>query len=547
MNSEILWSNLKNNRLSNSERTISSLFELNTNRAVEYTIESDNLYFDYSKTSIDNDALDLLFRLVDAQNVFHQRDEMFAGSRINTTENRPVLHVATRDPYGDSLFIDGDDVRCDIKLSYEKAKEFASSLRCGTFRTGTNRKFTDIVNVGIGGSDLGPAMIIRALTNYHDGPSIHFLSNIDGSSFTDVVASLDPDTTLFILASKSFSTDETMSNAKTITSWLKDKNYCDTSHNFVAITSASDKAHEFGIKTDLIFEFGEWIGGRYSIWSSIGLPVMIAIGPDLFDKFHAGGRSMDHHFRNCNLTENLPVLLALVGIWHNQICGYSTRAVVPYEQRLELLPAYLQQLEMESNGKSKTHLGSVLKQKSVPVVWGGTGTNSQHSFFQMLHQGTQTVPCEFLLGAMGDDAQLDDHHRKLIANCVAQSEALMEGRSKDKTRSILKLNGISDDEIDRYVHHRQFDGNRPSTTLIYPKLTPFVLGQLIALYEHRVFVEGAILGINSFDQWGVELGKSLAKDLEPLVSDPDNSSITASLSTRCIIHKIAQYRKNNIK
>jgi glucose-6-phosphate isomerase len=392
---------------------------------------------------------------------------------------------------------------------------FAADVRSGRFR-GQGGRITDIVNIGIGGSDLGPAMACLALAPFADGPRAHFVSNVDGAHVHDVLKGLAPETTLVIVASKTFTTIETMTNAETARRWMAGR-VADAGAQFAAVSTATDRTAAFGIDGARVFGFEDWVGGRYSMWGPIGLSLMIAIGPENFGQFLKGGAAMDAHFRETPFADNLPVLLALVGLWHNQIEGHATRAVLPYDQRLSRLPAYLQQLEMESNGKRVAMDGTDLALHSGPVVWGEPGTNGQHAFYQLIHQGTRIVPCEFLLAREGHEPDLAHQHRLLMANCLAQSEALMRGRSLDEARAIMAKKGLAGAELERQARHRVFPGNRPSTTLLYPKLTPFVLGQIIALYEHRVFVEGVILGINSYDQWGVELGKELALALQPVL------------------------------
>ncbi|MFV0360281.1 glucose-6-phosphate isomerase, partial [Tropicimonas sp.] len=382
---------------------------------------------------------------------------------------------------------------------------------------GEGGNITDVVNIGIGGSDLGPAMATLALAPYHDGPRCHFVSNVDSANISDVLGPLDPRTTLVIVASKTFTTIETMTNARVARERMEGK-VGNPAGQFAALSSNLDLTAAFGIDASRVFGFADWVGGRYSMWGPIGLSVMIAVGGPAFRAFLRGGEAMDRHFRAAGLRENLPVLLALVGIWHHQVCGYPTRAVLPYEQRLIRLPAYLQQLEMESNGKRVSMDGADLEVMSGPVVWGEPGTNGQHAFYQLIHQGTGVVPCEFMFGAEGHEKDLSYMHRLLVANCLAQSEALLRGRSLSEATAIMAARGLTGAELERQARHRVFPGNRPSTTLAYPLLTPEVLGQIVALYEHRVFVEGVILGINSFDQWGVELGKELAKALEPVLA-----------------------------
>jgi glucose-6-phosphate isomerase len=406
-----------------------------------------------------------------------------------------------------------------VRHTLDRMQAFADALRSGRIK-GQGGTITDVVNIGIGGSDLGPAMAVLALSPYHDGPRCHFVSNVDGAHVADTLKGLDPARTLVIVASKTFTTIETMTNARTARDWMA-SGVADPGAQFVALSSAIDKAAAFGIAADRVFGFEDWVGGRYSMWGPIGLSLMLAIGPARFREMLAGAAAMDAHFRQAPLAENLPVLLALTGIWHRQVLGHASRAVLPYDQRLSRLPAYLQQLEMESNGKRVAMDGRDLARPSGPVVWGEPGTNGQHAFYQLIHQGTDVVPCEFLIAARGHEPELAHQHRLLIANCLAQSEALMRGRSLDEARAMMAAKGLSGAELERQARHRVFPGNRPSVTLAYDMLTPRRLGQIVALYEHRVFVEGVILGINSFDQWGVELGKELATALQPLLEGAD--------------------------
>jgi glucose-6-phosphate isomerase len=386
---------------------------------------------------------------------------------------------------------------------------FADGIRSGAIAATDGGKFTDIVNIGIGGSDLGPAMATLALAPYHDGPRAHFVSNVDGAHIHDTLQGLDPKRTLIIVASKTFTTVETMTNAKTALTWMRAALGEEAGSHFAAVSTALDKTAAFGIDPGRVFGFWDWVGGRYSVWGAVGLPLMIAVGPENFVAFLTGAYEMDQHFATAPLPQNMPVLLGLVGVWHRNFCGYPTRAVLPYDQRLLRLPAYLQQLDMESNGKSVTLDGSPVASATGPVVWGEPGTNGQHAFYQLLHQGTNVVPCEFMVAAVGHEPALEYHHELLLANCLAQSEALMKGRTLEEA-----LATVSDPAL---APHKVFPGNRPSTTLVYTMLDPGTLGRLIALYEHRVFVEGVIWGINSFDQWGVELGKELATALLPMV------------------------------
>ncbi|MFO1166029.1 MAG: glucose-6-phosphate isomerase [Paracoccus sp. (in: a-proteobacteria)] len=507
-----IWTRLRDHRKSQGDLRIETLFRDDGTRAETCATHADGLVLDWSKTLIDEGALRLLLEL--AAPVPARRDAMFAGQRINETEDRAVLHTALRN-LGDSVVVDGHDVMPEVRRTHQRMADFAEDLRAGRF-TGQGGRITDVVNIGIGGSDLGPAMAARALSPYHDGPRVHFVSNVDGADIADTLRDLNPETTLVIVASKTFTTIETMTNAQTARDWMARK-VANPAAQFAALSSAQDKTGAWGIDASRVFGFEDWVGGRYSMWGPIGLSLMIAIGPGNFDRFLAGGAAMDRHFRDAPLHKNLPVLLALVGIWHHQICGYATRAVLPYDNRLARLPAYLQQLEMESNGKGVAMDGQSLTLPSGPVVWGEPGTNGQHAFYQLIHQGTAVVPCEFILAARGHEPDLAHQHLLLVANCLAQSEALMRGRSLDEARALMQAKGLTGTELERQARHRVFPGNRPSTTLLITQLTPYTLGQIVALYEHRVFAEGAILGINSFDQWGVELGKELALKVAPLL------------------------------
>ncbi|WP_120500999.1 glucose-6-phosphate isomerase [Roseovarius sp. EL26] len=506
-----MWAELK--ALAGAD--ITGLFE-EKGRASDFAIHFDGLLFDYSKTSLTTEARQAICNLAAERGVEARREAMFSGAEINETERRAVLHTALRALSSAPIMLEGEDVLTDIRLGLAKMETFAEALRTGHYQ-GAGGQITDVVNIGIGGSHLGPEMAVKALLPYRDGPRCHFVSNADAADIHDTLAGLDPTRTLVIVASKSFTTVETMTNAQTARNWMAQA-VDDPASQFVALASAEDKTSAFGIPPERVFGFEDWVGGRYSIWGPIGLSLMLSIGPERFRAFLAGGEAMDLHFREAPLAQNMPVMLALVGLWHNQVCGYPTRAVLPYDQRLARLPAYLQQLEMESNGKGVTMDGTPVEGGSGPVVWGEPGTNGQHAFYQLIHQGTQVVPCEFMLAAEGHEPDLAHQHELLVANCLAQSEALMLGRSIETARRLMASKGFEGDELERQARHRVFKGNRPSTTLVYDKLTPRRLGQIIALYEHRVFVEGVILGINSFDQWGVELGKVLALELEPVLS-----------------------------
>jgi glucose-6-phosphate isomerase len=519
-----IWAELAEHGAAASHLSMRALFEGDADRFAALSRKLDDMLFDASRTTLTAPALDCLFRLARAAGVEQRRDAMLTGQPINLTEGRAVLHTALRNRSGRPVLVDGHDVMGDVQSVLDRLDAFAADVRSGRIAAADGQPFTDVVNIGIGGSDLGPAMAVLALAPYHDGPRAHFVSNIDGAHLSDTLRTLDPARTLFIVASKTFTTVETMTNASSARHWLVEAlGDGAVAAHFCAVSTALDKVAAFGIAPDRVFGFWDWVGGRYSIWSAVGLPLMLAIGPERFHHFLAGAHSMDEHFRTAPLEHNLPVWLALVGIWHRNACGHATRAVLPYDQRLSRLPAYLQQLDMESNGKRVQTDGTATLVSTGPVVWGEPGTNGQHAFMQLLHQGTAVVPAEFLLAAEGHEPDLAHHHAILCANALAQAEALMRGRTLDEARAQLSARGMADDEIERLAPHRVFPGNRPSTLLLYRKLDPFTLGRIIALYEHRVFVEAAIWGINAFDQWGVELGKELATGLQAVVEGRESA------------------------
>jgi glucose-6-phosphate isomerase len=432
------------------------------------------------------------------------------------------------------VMVDGRDVMSDVNAVLAAMGAFADKVRGGALAGATGKRFTDVVNIGIGGSDLGPAMATLALEPYRDGPRLHFVSNVDGAHFADIAKGLDPATTLFLIASKTFTTQETMTNAMTARGFIADAlgEQAVGSH-FAAISTAIPKVKAFGIAEDRIFGFWDWVGGRYSVWSAIGLPVMIAVGPKHFEAFLAGGHAMDEHFRNAPPERNMPLMMGLVAVWNRSVLGMATHAVLPYDQRLSRFAAHLQQVDMESNGKGVRLDGTRVEGATGPIVFGEPGTNGQHAFYQLIHQGTDVIPCDFIAAAQPHE-HLSDHHAKLLSNVLAQSEALMRGKTAEEARAELVAQGLSGAALEALVPHKVFPGNRPSTTILYRKLDPHTLGRLLALYEHAIFVQGAVWGINSFDQWGVELGKQLANELLPIVKgekpiDPGKDVSTAGL------------------
>lgn len=513
-----------------------ALFAADPGRFDAFSLTLNDLLLDYSKCAVDAQTIDLLVALARAANLEARRDAMLSGRPINITEGRAVLHTALRLPREASLVVDGEDIVPGIHRVLDAMAAFADELRAGIV--------TDVVNIGIGGSDLGPAMATLALAPYHDGPRLHFVSNVDGAHIADTLKNLDPKTTSFIVASKTFTTIETMTNAQTAKRWIADAlGEAAVSDHFAAVSTALDKVGAFGIREDRIFGFWDWVGGRYSLWSAIGLPIMLAVGPENFRSLLAGAHSIDRHFAKAPLAQNLPVMLGLIGWFQRVACRYPSRAIIPYDQRLARLPAYLQQLDMESNGKGVTVDGEPAATLTGPIVWGEPGTNGQHAFFQLIHQGTDIVPVEFLVAAEGHEPELKHQHDLLLANCLAQSEALMRGRTLEEARAQMLAKGMDATAVEKIAPHRVFTGNRPSVTILYRILDPFTLGRLIALYEHRVFVEAQLFEINAFDQWGVELGKELATGLLPIVEGKEGTAGRDG-STAGLIARIHALRGN---
>ncbi len=524
MDIDSIWKRLEEAGAAARTLSMRTLFAGDAGRFGRFSLTLDDMLLDVSKTKLTDSSVALLLELARAARVEAKRDAMFAGEPINLTEGRAVLHTALRNRSGRPVMVGGHDVMPDVRVVLDAMGSFCEGMRSGSIAAADGKPFTDVVNIGIGGSDLGPAMACLALAPYHDGPRTHFVSNIDGAHLNDTLKGLDPARTLFIVASKTFTTIETMTNAASARRWLvASLGEVAVGTHFCAVSTALDMVAAFGIAPDRVFGFWDWVGGRYSIWSAVGLPLMMAIGAERFGQFLSGADAMDSHFRTAPLEANLPVMLALVGIWHRNACGFPTRAVLPYDQHLSRLPAYLQQLDMESNGKGVTRGGAPVSRPTGPVIWGEPGTNGQHAFMQLLHQGSQPVPAEFLLAAEAHEPGLDEHHAILAANALAQAEALMKGRTLDEARAQLVAKGLPDAEVNRLAPHRVFPGNRPSTMLIYRRLDPFTLGRIIALYEHRVFVEAAIWDINAFDQWGVELGKELATGLQGVVEGKESA------------------------
>ena len=499
-----------------SRTTMREMFAADAKRFSRFSVAWERLLFDYSKHRLDARAFEALLNVAKTAGITAKRDAMFSGRIINETEGRAVLHTALRAPGGTSVEVDGHDVMNEIATVRRAMARFANAVRNGRYEV-TGGAVTDVVNIGIGGSNLGPAMATLALSPWHNGPKTHFVSNVDAADLAEVFKVIRPETTLFIVASKTFTTQETMRNAQTARDWLRrELKRKDVGAHFAALSTNLEATREFGIADERTFGFWDWVGGRYSVWSAIGLSLMIAIGPKRFGEFLDGAHAADNHFRTADYGSNIPVIMALLGIWYRNVWGFETQAVLPYDNRLARFPAYLQQLEMESNGKRVRMDGRAVGTDTGAIVWGEPGTDGQHAFYQLIHQGTSVIPCDFLIAAKSND-RLSGHHELLLANCLAQSEALMLGKTLAEAKAELKQAGLPESEIRRLAPHKVFEGNRPSTTFLYERLDPGMLGTLVALYEHKVFVQGVIWGINSFDQWGVELGKALAQDLIPLV------------------------------
>ena len=513
------------------------LFAEDPERFERFSFGLDDLLVDFSKEKIDAGALAALLDLAREAGIEAKRDAMYAGEAINVTERRAVLHPALRHGAGDRVLVEGEDVVPAVERTLERFLAFAESVRDGRYGGVEGRPFSDVVNIGIGGSDLGPAMAARALAPDADGPRVHFVSNVDGAHLADVLKPLDPAATLLVVASKTFTTAETMTNARSARAWLAEAlGEAAAGRHMAAVSTNLEATAAFGIDGARVFGFWDWVGGRYSLWSAIGLTLAIAIGGERFRAFLAGARAMDAHFRSAPLARNLPVLLGLVGIWRRNLMGWPSVALIPYDQRLARFPAYVQQLDMESNGKRVTRGGTPVARASGPIVWGEPGTNAQHSFFQLLHQGSDVVPVDFIVAAQPRE-RLGAHHAMLLANCLAQSEALAFGKPEAEVRAGMAAEGRPQAEIDRLAPHRSFPGDRPSTTIVYRRLDPAALGRLIALYEHKVFVQAAVWDVNAFDQWGVELGKRLAEDLLPVVTGAATAAGKDS-STRGLVARI---------
>lgn len=508
------WPRLSEHAAAIAPQHLRQLFAADPERASRFSARACGMLLDYSKNRITDDSLRHLLALTEECGLRDQIRAMFDGETINTTERRAVLHTALRSQSDLPVVVDGHDVLPAIREVRARLYAFARRVRNGEWLGYSGETITDVVNIGIGGSDLGPLMVCEALKPYADGPRVHFVSNVDSLHLTQTLATLDPARTLFIIASKTFTTLETLTNARSARAWLvKAGGENAVGRHFVAVSTNADKVREFGIDPANMFGFWDWVGGRYSLWSAIGLPIVLSIGPAGFDQLLAGADEMDQHFRNTPLADNLPVLLAMLGIWNVNFLGCKALLISPYNQTLHRLPAFLQQLDMESNGKRVRCDGEAVEYATGPVIWGEPGTNGQHAYFQLLHQGTGIIPVDFIL-ALKQPGQLENHRSSQIANCLAQSAALMQGKTAEEVRAEMLAASRSEEDIAALLPHRCFPGNRPSNTLLLDELSPHSLGALLALYEHKVFVQSVVWGINAFDQWGVELGKQLASSVE---------------------------------
>ncbi|MDP4194435.1 MAG: glucose-6-phosphate isomerase [Bacteroidota bacterium] len=512
-----VWKKLKEHQLAVSRKNMRTMFEEDPDRFNKFFLKFNDILLDYSKNRITEETMELLLQLTEESELKGWIEKMFSGEKINVTENRAVLHTALRNRSNRAIFVDGKDVMPEVNAVLKHMRQFSEDIRNGKWKGYTGKNITDVVNIGIGGSDLGPVMVTEALKPYgKPGLNVHFVSNVDGTDISEVLKKVNPETVLFLIASKTFTTQETIANANTAKEWFlkaaKDKS--EVAKHFAALSTNEKEVSKFGIDTKNMFEFWDWVGGRYSLWSAIGLSIAIYIGMDNFEDLLKGAFEMDEHFKAESFERNMPVILALLGIWYNNFWDAQSYAILPYDQYMHRFPAYFQQGDMESNGKSVARDGSHVDYSTGPVVWGEPGTNGQHAFYQLIHQGTKLVPCDFI-APIETHNPVGEHHKLLLSNFFAQTEALMKGKNEKEVRSELEKSGLSETEIQKLLPHKIFEGNRPSNSILVKKITPRNLGSLIALYEHKIFVQGIIWNINSFDQWGVELGKQLAKAILP--------------------------------
>ncbi|MFQ3607529.1 MAG: glucose-6-phosphate isomerase [Chloroherpetonaceae bacterium] len=514
------WKALQQHYKQVKKHHLRDLFEEDRKRFEKFSVRFGDLLLDYSKNRITSETMKLLFQLAREAKVKKGIEKMFSGEKINFTENRAVLHIALRNRSKRAIYVDGNDVMPAVRAELSKMKTFSEYVRSGKWKGYTGKAISDVVNIGIGGSDLGPLMVSEALKPYGSKLNVHFVSNVDGTHIAETLKKVNPETTLFLIASKTFTTQETMTNAQTAKRWFLEvaKDESAVAKHFVALSTNAKAVAEFGIDTKNMFGFWDWVGGRYSLWSAIGLSIALFIGFENFEELLQGAFEMDEHFRTTPLEKNLPVILALLGIWYNNFFGAETYALLPYDQYLHRFAAYFQQGDMESNGKRITRSGEVVGYQTGQIVWGEPGTNGQHAFYQLIHQGTKLIPCDFLAPAISHNP-IGEHHAILLSNFFAQTEALMKGKTEKEVRKELEAKGLKKKEIEKLLPHKVFEGNRPTNSILFKQLTPKTLGSLIAMYEHKIFVQSVIWNINAFDQWGVELGKELAKAILPELKD----------------------------
>jgi glucose-6-phosphate isomerase len=525
-----------------TSKSLKELFKSDNQRFNKFSLTFNDILVDYSKNRIDDETVALLIQLARECRVKEATKAMFSGERINVTENRPVLHIALRNRSNQPIYVDGKDVMEDVNRVLDQMKNFSEAIISGEWKGFTGKAITDVVNIGIGGSDLGPVMVTEALRPYKNHLQMHFVSNVDGTHIVETLKPLSPETTLFLIASKTFTTQETMANAHSARDWFiagggKDS---EVAKHFAALSTNSEGVSKFGIDTKNMFEFWDWVGGRYSLWSAIGLSIMLSVGYENFIELLTGAHQMDQHFLNTELEENIPAILALVGIWYNNFFEAETEAILPYDQYMHRFAAYFQQGDMESNGKHVDRNGNPVDYSTGPIIWGEPGTNGQHAFYQLIHQGTKLVPCDFIAPAQTHNP-LGEHHQMLLSNFFAQTEALMNGKTHDEVVAELKGSGKSDAEIEALAPFKEFDGNRPTNSILVKKITPRSLGSLIAMYEHKIFAQGIIWNIYSFDQWGVELGKQLAGKILPELRNNDEVKSHDS-STNGLINQYKAWR-----
>ena len=540
------WQSLVQHQQEVGNLHMRDLFDSDPQRFDRFSLRLGDILFDFSKNRITEKTMQLLFDLARQAGLAQAIEAMFTGQKINTTENRAVLHVALRNRSNTPINVDGQDVMPEVNRVLDKMRRFSEEVRSGAWKGFTGKAITDIVNIGIGGSDLGPKMVCEALKPYaRANLRVHFVSNVDSTDLVETLKQLNPETSLFLVASKTFTTQETMTNAHSARQWFLSaaKDEAVIAKHFAAMSTNTQAVGKFGIDTRNMFEFWDWVGGRYSLWSAIGLSIALYLGMDRFEELLAGAHQVDQHFRTTPFEQNIPVVMGLLGVWYNNFFEAQTHAILPYDQYLVHFPSYFQQGDMESNGKSVTKQGEWVNYSTGPVIWGQPGTNGQHAFYQLIHQGTKLIPCDFLAAANSQNP-LVEHHPILLSNYLAQTEALMKGKTPDEARAELAAGGVSGERLESLVPAKTFPGNKPTNSLLYPKLTPNVLGSLIALYEHKIFTQGVIWNVNSFDQWGVELGKQLAKKILPELSGT-NQVTSHDASTNGLINTIKSFRARN--